>query len=171
MKKLHAAMLAALLCACIAATGACEAALAFKPGDYAGEADGFGGKLTVNVTVDESSITAIEVTSHAETSGIGTNALDSLPGKIIDQQTLAVDAVAGCTVSSNALLAAVRDALDESGVDMLGDIVKKEKERGAVLIVSSHDRDILEDISDEIYDLEQGEIVRHSIKGEKRSEG
>ena len=27
------------------------------------------------------------------------------------------------------------------------------------------------DISDEIYDLEQGEIVRHSIKGEKRSEG
>ena len=63
------------------------------------------------------------------------------------------------------------NALDESGVDMLGDIVKKEKERGAVLIVSSHDRDILEDISDEIYDLEQGEIVRHSIKGEKRSEG
>lgn len=56
------------------------------------------------------------------------------------------------------------NALDESGVDMLGDIVKKEKERGAVLIVSSHDRDILEDISDEIYDLEQGEIVRHSIK-------
>ena len=63
------------------------------------------------------------------------------------------------------------NALDESGVDMLGDIVKKEKERGAALIVSSHDRDILEDISDEIYDLEQGEIVRHSIKGEKRSEG
>lgn len=63
------------------------------------------------------------------------------------------------------------NALDESGVDMLGDIVKKEKERGPVLIVSSHDRDILEDISDEIYDLEQGEIVRHSIKGEKRSEG
>ncbi|WP_417113616.1 ATP-binding cassette domain-containing protein, partial [Hominenteromicrobium sp.] len=63
------------------------------------------------------------------------------------------------------------NALDESGVDMLKDIVKKEKERGAVLIVSSHDRDILEDISDEIYDLEQGEIVRHSIKGEKRSEG
>lgn len=63
------------------------------------------------------------------------------------------------------------NALDESGVDMLGDIVKKEKERGAVLIVSSHDRDILEDISDEIYDLDQGEIVRHSIKGEKRSEG
>lgn len=62
------------------------------------------------------------------------------------------------------------NALDESGVDMLKDIVKKEKERGAVLIVSSHDRDILEDISDEIYDLEQGEIVRHSIKGEKRSE-
>ena len=57
------------------------------------------------------------------------------------------------------------NALDESGVDMLGDIVKKEKERGAVLIVSSHDRDILEDISDEIYDLEQGEIVRHSVKG------
>lgn len=63
------------------------------------------------------------------------------------------------------------NALDESGVDMLGDIVKKEKERGAVLIVSSHDRDILEDISDEIYDLDQGEIVRHSIKGEKRNEG
>ena len=54
---------------------------------------------------------------------------------------------------------------------MLFRSVKKEKERGAVLIVSSHDRDILEDISDEIYDLDQGEIVRHSIKGEKRNEG
>lgn len=38
------------------------------------------------------------------------------------------------------------------------------------MIVSSHDRDILEDISDEIYDLDQGEIVRHSVKGEKQSE-
>lgn len=63
------------------------------------------------------------------------------------------------------------NALDESGVDMLKDIVKKEKERGAVLIVSSHDRDILENISDEIYDLDQGEIVRHSVKGEEQSEG
>ena len=72
-------------------------------------------------------------------------------------------------------LSLVGDGVQKNGKTvtkaMLGDIVKKEKERGAVLIISSHDRDILEDISDEIYDLDQGEIVRHSIKGEKRSEG
>lgn len=63
------------------------------------------------------------------------------------------------------------NALDESGVEMLKDIVQKEKDRGALLIVSSHDRDILDDISDEIYYLERGEIIRHSMKGEKRDEG
>lgn len=63
------------------------------------------------------------------------------------------------------------NALDESGVEMLKDIVQKEKDRGALLIVSSHDRDILDDISDEIYYLERGAIIRHSIKGEKQDEG
>lgn len=62
------------------------------------------------------------------------------------------------------------NALDESGAEMLRTIVRKEKERGALLIVSSHDRDVLDDISDEIYYLERGEIIHHSVRGEVKNE-
>lgn len=62
------------------------------------------------------------------------------------------------------------NALDESGAEILRSIVRKEKERGALLIVSSHDRDILDDISDEIFFLERGKIIRHSVRGEVQDE-
>ncbi len=51
------------------------------------------------------------------------------------------------------------NALDDSGVEMLKGIVKKEKKRGAIVVVSSHDLAILQEMSDEIYVLEAGKVV------------
>lgn len=118
MKRKLTVLLAVLMCVCMAAVGWAQGALSFTPGEYTGEGTGFGGPISVKVTVDEGAILSVEVLSHGETQGIGTNALELLPKTIVDSQSLAVDTVAGCTVSSKGLLEAVGNALSASGVDM-----------------------------------------------------
>lgn len=52
------------------------------------------------------------------------------------------------------------NSLDESGVQMVKDIIQAEKERGAAVIVACHDSSILKSVTDEIYYLESGEVKR-----------
>lgn len=88
----------------------------FKAGTYKAEADGKDGKIAVEVTLDEKqTITDIHVVSQNETAGIGVEAINKVKDEIIAGQTLAVDAVSGASESSGALLAAVEDALKQSG--------------------------------------------------------
>ncbi len=77
-----------------------------------GKATGFGGELTVEVTTDNGTITAVTIVNHNETAGIGTPALEQLPEMIVAAGSAAVDAIAGATVSSEAVRAAVLNALD-----------------------------------------------------------
>lgn len=85
---------------------------------YSVEADGFHGPVAVEVTIDSGEITDINITSHSETKGIGTKAIDTLPGKIIESQSVAVDGVTGASYTSNAILVAVTKALEEAGADL-----------------------------------------------------
>ncbi len=99
-------------------------ALAYTPGEYTATAKGNNGPVEVKVTFDADKITAVEVVKHSETAGIFETAFDTLPTLIVDGQTLNVDTVAGATVSSNALLAAVADAVKQAGGDpeaLMGD--------------------------------------------------
>ncbi|MDD3409893.1 MAG: FMN-binding protein [Eubacteriales bacterium] len=77
-----------------------------------GMAKGFGGELTVEVTVDGDVITGVTVTQNSETQGIGSNAVEQLPAAIVAAGNTEVDGVAGATVSSDAIKAAVLNALD-----------------------------------------------------------
>ena len=52
------------------------------------------------------------------------------------------------------------NALDTQGVEMLKGIVREEKERGALVILSCHDESILEDVADRICYIENGKLVR-----------
>lgn len=90
----------------------------FTPGTYTGTGAGFGGAFDVNVTVDETSITDIEIGENHETDGIGTTALELIPEWIKAGQTVRVDFVSGCTVTSAAIMTAATAALEQSGVDM-----------------------------------------------------
>lgn len=90
----------------------------FKPGTYTGEGEGIGGKVKVSVTVDENSITEVKILENSETKGIADAALEKIPAAIVEGQTLAVDAVTGATVTSQAILAAVEAALKEAGADI-----------------------------------------------------
>lgn len=81
--------------------------------DLIGEAKGYGGTLRVAVTMDGDRITAVRVTEHHETDGIGTRAIDSMPDAMVAANSADVDTVSGATVTSKALQAAVRNALGQ----------------------------------------------------------
>ncbi len=53
------------------------------------------------------------------------------------------------------------NALDEKSEQRLWQIVKEEKERGALVIISCHTSEVLEEISDEIFKMDQGQITEH----------
>ena len=81
-------------------------------GTYEGVGAGLGGDVPVTVTVEGGAITSVEVGDNAETQGIGTNAIDQLPSLIVEANgTEGVEAVAGATITSNAIIDAVNAAL------------------------------------------------------------
>jgi uncharacterized protein with FMN-binding domain len=67
-------------------------------------------KVTLDVTVQNQSITAIHIVRHS-CSPIGKKA-EKITAKIIENQSLNVDAVSGATGSSVAILKAVENALE-----------------------------------------------------------
>ncbi|WP_312698788.1 FMN-binding protein [Sedimentibacter sp.] len=76
-----------------------------------GTGEGFGGAVTVTLTMDGDKITDVKIVGDGETAGIGTNAIEQLPEKIIAANSADVDVVAGATVTSNAIIEAVKNAL------------------------------------------------------------
>ena len=70
-----------------------------------------GGEVKVKVTMDGDKIAKIEVLSHNETAGISDPALAKIPEAIIAANSTEVDVVSGATKTSEALIAAVNDAL------------------------------------------------------------
>ncbi len=104
-------MVLAMLCTCAMAE------------TFEGVGAGFGGEIKVAATVEDGKLTAVEVLSHGETSGISDPAFAKIPTAIIENQTVAVDTVAGCTFSSKGLIEAVTNAWLASGA-ALEDISK-----------------------------------------------
>ncbi len=87
-------------------------------GTYSGTGAGRNGDITVAVTLDDAGvITAIEVTDQEETEGIGTLAFDQMVPLMVENNSIAVDAVATATLTSNGLLEAVANALAAAGVN------------------------------------------------------
>lgn len=89
----------------------------FTPGTYEGASRGFGGDVTAKVELTKSKIKSVEVNGPNESMGIGSVALEQLPGAIVKSQSTKVDGISGATVTSNAVIAAVNAALTAAGVD------------------------------------------------------
>ncbi len=110
-----AAVLLAAKAAYAEATGtAVKLATAMKAGTYTGEGIGYflGEKVKVDVTVDESKITAIDVSlENGETKPILQSVIDLMVPRMVQAQSVAVDAITGATVSSNAVRTAVTEAV------------------------------------------------------------
>lgn len=99
---------AACLTACCAL-----AACAATADERTGEAQGYGGTLKVSITMDGDKVTNVQVLEHHETEGVGTKAIDALPAAIAKAGVPEVDIVSGATMTSNAIIAAVRNAMGE----------------------------------------------------------
>lgn len=109
MKKLLALLLALMLC---------MPALAFADdGEFQGEETGKNGPVVVNVKIEDGKIAEVSVTEHAETPGIADPALEAVPQAIVESNSLAVDAVTGATVTSVAIVEAVREALVKANLN------------------------------------------------------
>lgn len=92
-------------------------AVKFQPGTYHGEGQGFGGIIKVEVTVSATQIEKVTVTENSETLGIGSVAVEKLPGKIVEAQSTQVDVIASATIASNGILEAVNAALKSAEVE------------------------------------------------------
>ena len=82
---------------------------------YTATAQGMG-TVTVSVELDGNEIKSVSVDAPNETPGIGDKAVQELPAAIVEAQSLAVDAVSGATVTSDAILAGVEECLKLAGL-------------------------------------------------------
>lgn len=80
-------------------------------GALTGTAKGFGGDVTVTVTVDGDDILTVEAVGADETPGIGSNAIEQLPVKIVEADSTEVEVISGATYTSKAIIEAVNAAL------------------------------------------------------------
>lgn len=110
MKKLIVVcMLAVIAFTAFAAKGGLEA------GTYTGKAQGRNGTITVSVTVTAKAVKKVVVESHSETPGISDGAFEKIPATIAKKNTLKVDAISGSTITCNAIINAVADAISQAG--------------------------------------------------------
>ncbi|MDD3409856.1 MAG: FAD-dependent oxidoreductase [Eubacteriales bacterium] len=84
-------------------------------GAYTGTAHGHHSDVTVNVTVKDNAITAVEIGEQGESVNIADVAYERIPAAIVASQSIGVDAVSGATYTSQAILNAVADCLTQAG--------------------------------------------------------
>lgn len=106
-------MAAVMAVSLLAGCGKKEVDVSYNPGTYSSTQMGMK-EMTVTVTVSKNRITNIELV-HQETPGIGEPVTESMPAEIMEIQGLGVDVVSGATLTSNAIIAGVTDALKQAG--------------------------------------------------------
>ena len=87
-------------------------------GTFTGEAQGMGGPVKVTITLEDGVLTDVQAVGDDETPGIGTPVLETLPGEILKNQSLEVEAISGATITSDAVIEATKAALAEAGVEL-----------------------------------------------------
>lgn len=122
MKKYLSLILVLAMVLCMAAYGAVPAqatqAGTYTPGTYTGVGAGKNGDITVEVTFSTEKIESIRIISHTETPSLSDAAIEQIPTKIVESQSLGVDAVSGATYTSNGIVEAVADAVKQAGGDV-----------------------------------------------------
>nr|WP_295256287.1 FMN-binding protein [uncultured Blautia sp.] len=86
----------------------------YKDGTYTGSAQGFGGAITVQVTLSNDEITDIQVTSAPGEDSAYLSQGEGVISSIISAQSTDVDTVSGATFSSTGIINAVVDALGKA---------------------------------------------------------
>ena len=110
-------------------------------GDFAGTAKGFGGDVSVTLTLTDGAITGCTAEGKDETQGVGSEAIAKMPGEIAESGSIAVDGVSGATVTSTAIKEAAAAALTAAGLNP--DDYKTAVENNATAEDSTVDADVV----------------------------
>ena len=86
-------------------------------GDFTGTAKGFGGDVSVTLTMTDGAITGCTAEGKDETEGVGSQAIAKMPGAIAESGSIAVDGVSGATITSTAIKEAAAAALTAAGLN------------------------------------------------------
>ncbi|WP_422487054.1 FMN-binding protein [Gudongella sp. DL1XJH-153] len=116
MKKLMVILLTLAMALSLAACSGGEepAAEGGEPVVLTGVGEGFGGDITVEVTLEGDTITSVEVLSHEESAGISDPAIEETPAAIVAANSTEVDTVSGATYTSDGIIEAVNAALESA---------------------------------------------------------
>ncbi|MDR1422174.1 MAG: FMN-binding protein [Coriobacteriales bacterium] len=109
-------VLASLAVGMLACSAPQETVDIYIPGTYTGTSRGMG-PITVTVTVDSLTITAVEITGPGETQGVGGwEAIQdgSFANRILEAQSAQIDAISGATLTSTGIAEATDDALGQA---------------------------------------------------------
>lgn len=101
------------VCAAESNAGIPEQAEPSGAGSATAKVEGFGGIITVNITVENGTITELTFVGKGETDEFGGEAMTKLQALVVENNSLDVDTVAGATITSKAFLEACRLALAE----------------------------------------------------------
>lgn len=80
-------------------------------GIYEGSGDGFGGKITVRLTVKDKKLQKAEILSAADETKDYLESAKKILDDAVQKQSTDVDTVSGATLSSNGIINAMKDAL------------------------------------------------------------
>lgn len=121
-KRIAAFALASVMALSLIGCGASSSSTAASSstgvsGDFTGTAKGMGGDVTVTLTLTDSKITGCSIEGAGETPGIGDLAMEQLSAVIAENGSIAVDAVSGATVTSNAVIEAAAAAITAAGLN------------------------------------------------------
>ena len=110
-------------------------------GDFTATAKGFGGDVSVTLTLTDGAITGCTAEGKDETEGVGSQAIAKMPGAIAESGSIAVDGVSGATITSTAIKEAAAAALTAAGLNP--DDYKTAVENNAAAEDSTVDADVV----------------------------
>ena len=158
----------------------------YTPGTYTGTSRGYAGDVTVTVTVDETSITAVTSEGPDETASLGGAALPVLDEEVLAAQSAEIDIVSGASMTSNGYIAALEQALAEArgesaeagviaftpgtyeghgtgyGGDVTLNVTFTENEISAIEMVSNSETEY---VGTPAFDIMFGEIINYTSTG------
>lgn len=118
-------LVASILCTCmILTTVGCSNTSksgegSYTAGTYTGVSEnGKNGPVTVEVKFSDSKIESAKVVEHKETKGLSDSAIERIPSEVTEYQSLNIDSVAGATITSDAIIEAIADAVKQANGDV-----------------------------------------------------
>lgn len=116
-------------------------------------AKGYGGDITVTLTVKDSKITDVKIVGDGETKDVGSKAVEQMPEQILSAQTYDVDGVSGATISSTSIKKATKEAMTAAG------LLATEEGSSACGIDGSLDLDAINEFLNTSADMGEGSIA------------